>query len=132
MPRYEVKVLVALASATQQSLARRHSDSTMNEAHMTIEALLGHERWLKGLARALTSYDADDAAQETWLAAMRKPPDPLRPARPWLARVLRNTIGMRRRGELRRDLREAAVAIDEHAPSARCACGGRPAKRSPR
>src|SRR4051812_29174739 len=71
--------------------------------------LLAHAGWLNRLAQHLVR-DGDfarDASQEVWLAARRSPPDPDRPARPWLAEVLRNVIRMRVRGEANRGRREA-------------------------
>ena len=49
--------------------------------------------------------------QETWLAARRVPPDPERPARPWLASVLRNLVHARWQSERRRRRREQAQAV---------------------
>ena len=73
-----------------------------------IEELLGHADWLQRLARHLVGADADDLAQEVWLAAHRRGPDPGRPARPWLSGVLRNLGHARRRDEGRRLRRERA------------------------
>jgi RNA polymerase sigma factor (sigma-70 family) len=73
-----------------------------------ITALLGEAGWLERLARSLASdrAEADDAVQETWLAAMRSPPDPDRPVRPWLRRVLVNALRMRHRTRKRRETHE--------------------------
>lgn len=76
-----------------------------------VTALLAHADWLTRLARHLVRDDvADDAVQETWLAASRSLPTAGRPPRPWLAEVLRNFIRKRMRAERRRDRRERAVA----------------------
>ncbi|MEM7307418.1 MAG: sigma-70 family RNA polymerase sigma factor [Planctomycetota bacterium] len=83
----------------------------------TVQHLLAHSEWLTELARRLVRDPgaADDAVQETWLAALR---DPARAAAPgadartqrgWLARVLRNAAGQRGRSEASRARREAAV-----------------------
>jgi RNA polymerase sigma factor (sigma-70 family) len=74
----------------------------------TTEQLLLEMGWVHRLARALVRDDdeAADVVQETWLIAAAERPDTNRPLRPWLARVVRNLVRTRRRGELRRDLRE--------------------------
>jgi len=76
----------------------------------TSEQLMVEMAWVRRLARALLRDDAaaDDVAQETWLVATAERPDAARPLRPWLARVVRNLVHTRRRGEARRDQREAA------------------------
>jgi RNA polymerase sigma factor (sigma-70 family) len=76
--------------------------------NVALEDLLAHAGWLSQLARQLVRGDvADDAAQQTWLAAIRSPPDPDLPPRPWLARVLLNFIRQRARADGRRSLHEA-------------------------
>jgi DNA-directed RNA polymerase specialized sigma24 family protein len=60
----------------------------------------------------------DDLVQETWIAALRHPPDATRPARPWLAGVLRNLVLLRRRTEGRRERRQQLVARPDRLPSA--------------
>ncbi|MBK7875611.1 MAG: sigma-70 family RNA polymerase sigma factor [Planctomycetes bacterium] len=63
------------------------------------EELLSEAEWLGTLARRLVSdpSEADDLAQDTWIAALRRPPERERPLRPWLARVARNFARMRGR-----------------------------------
>jgi len=80
-----------------------------------LDALLSQAEWLRRLAMCLIHNrpDADDLVQETWLAAMRSPPEPGRPARPWLAQVLRNMVRMDSRGAARRRAREAASDAGE-------------------
>ncbi|MDP3237972.1 MAG: sigma-70 family RNA polymerase sigma factor [Myxococcales bacterium] len=82
--------------------------------------LLEHTEWVRGLATRLVRDDADDAAQDVWLAALRSPPDSNRPARPWLARVLQNAARKRFRDEsTRRDYETAAPQPDaETSPEA--------------
>jgi len=76
-----------------------------------LAALLAHADWLRDLARKLVgAADADDAVQETYVAALRSPPDPDLPAKPWLARVLRNASRMAHRSATRRARREDAVS----------------------
>ncbi len=79
-----------------------------------VTALLAEAAWLTRLARSLVgSDDADDIVQETYAAALRTPPDPARPARPWLRRVMVNVVRMRHRGRVRRDTREQASMLAE-------------------
>ncbi|MEO8844823.1 MAG: sigma-70 family RNA polymerase sigma factor [Kofleriaceae bacterium] len=76
-----------------------------------LAGLLAHAEWLRTLARALVGpAAADDAVQDTYVAALRSPPDPALPARPWLARVLRNATRMAHRASTRRAHREDAFA----------------------
>lgn len=74
--------------------------------------LLAHATWLRRLARQLVrdSDLAEDAVQDTWVAALRNPPDPGRPARPWLAVVLRNFVRMRGRSARTAESRDQAFA----------------------
>ncbi|HET9989462.1 MAG TPA: sigma factor [Kofleriaceae bacterium] len=76
-----------------------------------VAGILGEAEWLTRLARSLTgsAADADDVVQDTFAAALRSPPDPDRPVRPWLRRVATNIVRMRHRGRVRRDAREAAT-----------------------
>jgi len=79
-----------------------------------VTALLAEADWLTRLARSLVgSDDADEIVQETYAAALRTPPDPDRPARPWLRRVMVNVVRMRHRGRVRRDARERASEMRE-------------------
>ena len=80
----------------------------------TSEQLMIEMGWVRRLARELLqdAAAAEDVAQETWMVAKSQRPDEDRPLRPWLARVVRNLVHTRRRGEARRGDREAAY---EHA-----------------
>jgi RNA polymerase sigma factor (sigma-70 family) len=75
-------------------------------------------RWLQALARRLARdpAEADDLAQEAWLAAGRTSSVPTRSRRAWLFGVLRNRERMLRRSEARRRHREAQA--DEAGASA--------------
>jgi RNA polymerase sigma-70 factor (ECF subfamily) len=66
-----------------------------------VEDLLGHERWVRRLARALTADEdeAEDVVQEARLASWRHPP---REPRLWLSRVVRNLVRNRARARTRR------------------------------
>jgi RNA polymerase sigma factor (sigma-70 family) len=83
------------------------------------DELLAHAGWLKRLARQLVRDGdvAEDAAQDAWASALRAPPAPERPPRPWMAEVLRNVVRMRLRGERRRarwenEAAQSAMASD--------------------
>jgi RNA polymerase sigma-70 factor (ECF subfamily) len=73
-----------------------------------LEQLLADSAWLERLALRLARHDDDawDAIQETWVAALRSPPDRNRPPGPWLASVLRHLVHRQRRQRRRRQLRE--------------------------
>src|SRR4051794_38389847 len=71
---------------------------SMSSGPVRADPLLGHAAWLQRLAsRLVAAHAAEDVVQDTWLAALRRPPDAGRPARPWLAAVLRNFVRMRAR-----------------------------------
>lgn len=85
-----------------------------------VAGLLGEAEWLTRLARSLTgsAADADDVVQDTFAAALRSPPDPDRPVRPWLRRVATNIVRIRHRGRVRRDARDAVIdQITEPTPT---------------
>jgi RNA polymerase sigma-70 factor (ECF subfamily) len=66
-------------------------------------------QWLRRFAAMLARDpdEAEDLVQETLVVAWADPPrDVGRPARPWLATVLRNRFRMQRRADARRELRE--------------------------
>lgn len=73
-----------------------------------LEALLAHAGWMRGLARGLARDPgaADDAVQDTWLAALEHAPPAGAPVRAWLATVVRNFALQRRRADARRVRRE--------------------------
>src|SRR4051812_8950839 len=82
--------------------------------------LLAQDLWLRRLAIRL-AHDpdvADDVVQATWEAALKSPPDPRRPPRPWLARVAHNFVRMRGRSSSRSEarLRDPAL-VEPDAPS---------------
>ena len=84
------------------------------------ERMLVHAGWIRRLAGSLLADPAaaDDAVQDTWLAALRHPPRADRPVQPWLNRVLHNFARQRRRADGHRAEREAEVARVEAQPSA--------------
>jgi RNA polymerase sigma factor (sigma-70 family) len=93
---------------------------TINPA-ITAEDLLRHSAWLHRLAaRLVDPSSTDDVVQDTWVAAMRSPPQRDREVRPWLAQVMRNLARNRARSARRWHSRAEKVrAIDDRAlPSA--------------
>jgi RNA polymerase sigma factor (sigma-70 family) len=74
--------------------------------------LLQHAAWTRQLARSLVGTgDADDLVQDTWVAAMHRPPDTTKPVRPWLGTVVRNNAFNRSRSAARRGARETAGEV---------------------
>jgi RNA polymerase sigma-70 factor (ECF subfamily) len=68
--------------------------ATPDDLGVPIDELLHHRAWLRALSRKLVGPGlADDLVQETWLAALRRPPERGRPAQPWLAAVARRIAG---------------------------------------
>jgi RNA polymerase sigma factor (sigma-70 family) len=91
----------------------RHPGIWMTAAPRDPEPLLAHTTWVRKLALHLCAdvHAAEDAAQETWAAALRRPPrDPER-TRGFLARTLRNMLAMSGRSERRRTRREQLAAL---------------------
>ena len=84
----------------------------------TIETLLEHAEWVRHLATHLVHDNRDDAVQDSWLAALRSPPDADRPPRPWLARVLQNAARRRFRDDSgQRALEEKAATLTDEVPT---------------
>lgn len=82
--------------------------------------LLEHMDWARRLAASLLRDDpsaAEDAVQDAWLAATRNPPPDSEAIRPWLATIVRRTIGKTRRSRARRASREESVAKPEASAS---------------
>ncbi len=78
----------------------------------SLSELLAHAAWTRQLARSLVGdAAADDVVQDTWIAAMRQPPDTSRPLRPWLGTVVRRNVFNRARERQRRETREAHVDV---------------------
>ncbi len=82
------------------------------------QLLLRHRDFIRGVVQGVLRDEhlAEDAVQETWLAAMRSPPSKPGALRGWLARVGRNTALTFIRRESRRRAREALAARPEAAP----------------
>ncbi len=89
----------------------------MKEAplHPDWDAMLREVGWLRQLAMHLAKNEeeAEELVQETWLAALRRPPTIGSSLRPWLATVLRHRYFDRLRRTKRRQARERRVAREE-------------------
>ncbi len=85
----------------------------------SMDELLANRRWVRTLAHRMATdpHTADDLAQETWLAALQKPPPDRRNPRGWLQRVLRRRAVDNTRSTLSRRRREARVARPDEAPA---------------
>lgn len=91
-------------------MSRREQQPSSPE--LLASALTDHAGFVQRLAARLLGDDvaADDVSQETWLAALERPPQDPGTVRGWLSRVTRNLAGQHRRreGRLRRRERRAA------------------------
>ncbi len=89
----------------------------------SLSELLQHAAWTRHLARSLVGGDADDVVQDTWLAAIRRPPDTTTPLRPWLGTVVRHNAFNRSREASRRAPRETRAEIREAPETAEALLG---------
>ncbi len=80
-----------------------------------IEDLLAQRDWVRRLARGLVegAEDRDDVEQETWLRALRRPPQPGGSLRGWFSRVARSVRIDAHRADTQRRLREMVAARAE-------------------
>src|SRR3569623_824756 len=85
-----------------------------------VAEILGEAEWLTRLARSLpgSAADADDVVQDTAATALRSPPDPDRPVRPWLRRVGGARDGASARCSWPRDATTGAPADPDRAARA--------------
>lgn len=89
----------------------------MDQPASEIAHLLEQREWLRSLARALVgAEEAEDLAQEAWLAVLRHPRARTEP-RAWLAGIARNLAHGLRRSRGRRAERERRAAQEEALPS---------------
>ncbi|MCI0650344.1 MAG: RNA polymerase sigma factor, partial [Planctomycetes bacterium] len=90
----------------------------MDSKAMTIEELLAHAGWVRGLARELVSdaHLAEDVVQQTWLAAMERPPVVRGAEVTWLKRVVRNIAARVHRSRSVRERCEPQGAMREALP----------------
>lgn len=103
----------------------------MNDARLSIEDLLRHDAWVRRLARRLVADPsaAEDVVQDTWAAALHRPPRVPTNARAWLARVVRNLAGKHRRTVEARSTHEARSMSAESLPSVADAVAREEARR---
>jgi RNA polymerase sigma factor (sigma-70 family) len=89
-------------------------------APLDVDELLRHAQWVRRLALGIVAdaAAADDVVQETFVAAIERPPRADVPLGPWLARVARNIALKVRRSGRRRSRREAVAARDDAATPA--------------
>lgn len=80
--------------------------------HIDLDEALSHAPFLRRVARALVRDDqtAEDLLQETWVAAIERPPARGGRLRQWLTAVLKSKAHNRRRSEDRRTKREPHAA----------------------
>ena len=85
------------------------------DLHSPIGALLEQRAFLRRLARSLVrdAAAADDLEQDTWIAALKRPPRSSRSALAWIASTTRRIANKLRRGGERRAHREFATASPE-------------------
>lgn len=92
------------------------SQETRDNAKVALE----HLDWVRGLARSLVrdASLADDIAQETWLAALRRTSAAGMVSRGWLARVVRNFVRQEhRRAAIRNEHEGLARSAEETGPT---------------
>ncbi|MEW6747810.1 MAG: sigma-70 family RNA polymerase sigma factor [Planctomycetota bacterium] len=90
-----------------------------NHPALTASDLLAQAAFVRRLALGLVAeQDVDDIVQETWMAALRRPPHDARVLRPWLRRVTVNAARLLSRRRSRRDQRERPFSVSEIGPSA--------------
>lgn len=79
-----------------------------------LQPLLAQEGFIRRLARGLLfdEHRVDDLVQQTWLAALRRPPAEPRALRAWLTRVVRGLAANEVRTSVRRATREAVAAAN--------------------
>lgn len=89
----------------------------MNETAFPLPArdLMEHQDFVRALAWSLVrdEHTADDVAQETWLAYLKRPPGSARSLRGWFSTVARNHARNAARESTRRKAREQGVARSE-------------------
>jgi DNA-directed RNA polymerase specialized sigma24 family protein len=79
---------------------------------LEVECLAAQGAWVRRLALDLArdEHEAEDIAQETWLAALRRPHAGKQGLAAWCSGVVRNLVQFRARTEANRVARERAVA----------------------
>ena len=95
------------------------SPTSMTDPLLPPIDLVEHAAFVRRLAFQLLRDDAaaDDAAQETIVRALERPPREGPGIRAWLVTVLRNVVRMGVRGRIRSHLREGSVSVADSGPS---------------
>ncbi len=90
-----------------------------SEDRISIEALLGYQDWIQGLAQSLVGKgeSAADVVQDTWMTALERPPRDAGNLKSWLASVARHALSQQRRGKARRQVRENQANVAPDLPS---------------
>ena len=90
-----------------------------SEPTLDTQTLLAHSQFVRALARQLVRDEnrAEDVVQDTWLAALKRPPRSLRGLRSWLRTTVRNFVSLSARSERRRGQRERVAARPEALPA---------------
>jgi DNA-directed RNA polymerase specialized sigma24 family protein len=85
----------------------------MDRPAPTPDELVRHARFIRTLARQLLRGDegGEDVVQETYLAALRRPPQESHSLRPWLSRVARNIVYRQHRADTARRRRETLQLV---------------------
>src|SRR5262245_50038301 len=82
------------------------------------DELLAIAEFVRALTRRLLDdHAADDVAQDTWLAALTRPPREGASVRGWLSAVVHTLSRRARRTTVRREQRERMAAATEPLPS---------------
>lgn len=90
---------------------------TQNNAP-SAQALLEHAGWMRSLASRLVGSEAEDLVQDSWVAALEKPPREDTPLGAWLGSVVRNKASNAKRSGARRAAHEAdAAAVERTVPT---------------
>ena len=92
------------------------SSTPPNPLDLPAEELLRQDNWLRELVRTLAGNEVEDVVQDTWAAAVARPPRRPR-LQAWLATVARNFARRAHISRRRRFEREALAARPEALPS---------------
>ncbi len=91
---------------------------THGDAPVPLDELLAHREWVRRMARTLArdEAEADDLAQDAWVAAVESPPRDGSSLRGWFATLLRHRLLNRRKAEVRRAMREVGAVRPGESP----------------
>jgi RNA polymerase sigma factor (sigma-70 family) len=92
-------------------------DEPVNDAAFPLSprALIEHQDFVRALSQSLVrdEHTADDVAQETWVAYLKRPPASRKSLRGWFATVARNHVRNSARESTRRTAREQVASRSE-------------------